>query len=91
MPLASTYFLFRASSNDSEGIAIKALHDDIGFLVAGESLDFEISNEIFVLAEFICNVSEVLDGHFLARADEDDVVFGAEARCREAIVMGQSG
>src|SRR5271170_5179367 len=66
IPLSSTNLLFSSSSNDSELMSVSALNNNICFLISKEVFDFEVTDKILVVTEFVGDVVEVFDSHFFA-------------------------
>ena len=66
VPLPSANFLFPAARHNPERVPVFHATYDIGLGVRVEFLDPERSNQFLVLAQFVRNVAQVLDRHFLA-------------------------
>jgi hypothetical protein len=89
VPLATTYLLLSTARDDTELIPIDALDDDISFLTNLEFFNFELSNDVVVFAELIGNVSQMLDRHIFAGADQDYVWFDPEQCIGKDVVVGE--
>jgi hypothetical protein len=89
MPLATTNFLFSATREEAEFMTILAPNDNVSLLVRDELVDLEVPDKVFVLAEFIGNVTQVLDRHFLGRTYEDDVGLASKESGGQAKVVGE--
>ena len=89
-PLTTTYLLLRTAGEDSELMAISALHDNIGFLILDESLYVKMPNERLILPQLISNIPQMLYRHFLARADDDNVSLSPEKHISQDKIMSKS-
>jgi hypothetical protein len=89
-PLTTTDFLLRPAGEDSELVAIRAVNDDIGFLVLDEPFDLEMGDEGLIFPEFICNISQMLNSHLFACADYNHINFCSQKNVSKNKIVSKS-
>jgi hypothetical protein len=70
--------LLRPAGDETKLIPVFALHDNVSFLVRNELADFEVTDDILVLAKLGGDVAKVFNSHVFASAYENDVGFAAK-------------
>ena len=89
VPLDAAHLLTGTLRDEAAFVAILEPDDDVRLGVSRELVDLKVANDVFVLAQFLSDVAQVLDCQVLGGGDDDDVIFDAEEGGRQAEVVCQ--